>query len=63
VLLTPPRRVSAPAELTGREIDSISAIGAARILIEQAAGPLDKLRSAWNAIRLAWLRLPRLTRE
>ena len=63
VLLAPPRRVTAPAELTGREIDSISAIGAARILIEQAAGPLDKLRSAWNAVRLAWLRFPRLTRE
>lgn len=63
VVLAPPRRVAAPAALTCREIDSITAIGTARIHIEQAASPLEKLKSGWRAVRLAWFHVPRLTRE
>lgn len=63
VVLAPPRRVAAPAALTCREIDSITAIGTARIHIEQAASPMEKLKSGWRAVRLAWFHVPRLTRE
>lgn len=63
VVLRPPRRVTAPAALNCREIDSITAIGAARIQLEEAVSLLEKLKSGWNAARLAWFHVPRLTRE
>ena len=53
VVLTPPRRVVAPALLDCAEIDSITAVGAVKIQLEEAVNPLEKLRSAWNAARFA----------
>lgn len=56
VVVAPPRRVAAPAALDCAEIDSITAVGAASIEVEEAANPLERLRSAWSAVRFAWLR-------
>ena len=53
-VLAPPRRVAAPAALDCGEIDSITAVGAVKIQIEEAEAPLEKLRSAWHALRFAW---------
>jgi hypothetical protein len=54
VILAPPRRVVAPAALTYGRTYSLTAIGAAKIRVEEAASPLEKLKSAWNALRFAW---------
>jgi hypothetical protein len=61
--LAPPRRIAAPAELTGADIHSIRALGGAKILIEEAPGPLAQLKAAWDDLRFGWLRLPRLSRK
>ena len=63
VLFTPPRRVVAPAALTGGTILSLIAVGAAKIQVEQVASPLAKLKGAWRQVRTGWLRAPRLSRE
>jgi hypothetical protein len=62
VVLAPPRRVVAPAALDCAEMSSIAAIGPAKLLIEEAESPLEKLRAAWNEIRFAWFRFPWLSR-
>jgi hypothetical protein len=63
VILPPPRRVVAPAVLACGAIHSLAAIGAAKIQIENAARPLDKLKAAWKDLRFGWLVGPRLSRE
>jgi hypothetical protein len=54
VVVAPPRRVAAPALLDCAEVESITAVGAAQIRIEEAANPLGQLKSAWDAARFAW---------
>jgi hypothetical protein len=54
VILAPPRRVAAPAALTYGRSHSLTALGAAKIRVEEPASPLEKLKSAWNALRFAW---------
>ena len=56
VVVAPPRRVAAPAALDCGEIASITAVGAAKIQVEETPGPLETLKSAWNAVRFAWVR-------
>jgi hypothetical protein len=63
LVLAPPRRLAAPAAWTGAGIDSIRALGSAKVLIEEAASPLALLKAAWDAFRLGWLRLPRPSRK
>ena len=63
VVLMPPRRVLAPAALAGAEISSITAIGAAKVHLEEAVSLLDLLKSAWNEVRSASFHFPGLSRE
>lgn len=62
VVLAPPRRVVAPAALNCAEIHSITAMGAAKILVEEAASPIERLKRAWKEIRSARFRMPWLSR-
>lgn len=50
VVLAPPRRVAAPAALACAEIASLTALGAATVVIEEAAGPVERLRQAWDQV-------------
>ena len=50
VVLPAPRRAVAPAALTGSEIASITAIGSAKIHLEEEASLLEPLKSAWNVL-------------
>lgn len=50
VVLPAPRRAVAPAALACSEIASITAIGSAKIHLEEAASLLEPLRSAWNVL-------------
>lgn len=54
VVLMPPHRVVAPAALPSSDIHAITAIGAAKIHVEDAPGPLERLKSAWSELRFAW---------
>jgi hypothetical protein len=63
VVQSPPRRVAAPAAVPCAEIRSITAIGAVKIQLEQAASPLAQLGSAWQRFRAALARLPRLAAQ
>lgn len=58
VVLAPPRRVAAPAALTWGRRHSLTAIGAVKIRVEEPAGPLETLKTAWNALRFAWRTQP-----
>ena len=61
VVLAPPRRVVAPAALAFEEMGSIAAICPAKILMEEAASPLQRLKAAWDEVRFAWFRSPGLS--
>ena len=50
VVLPTARRAVAPAALACSEIASITAIGSAKIHLEEAASLLEPLRSAWIAL-------------
>lgn len=50
VVLAPPRRVAAPAALACAEIASLTALGAAKVVIEETTGPVERLRRAWHEV-------------
>jgi hypothetical protein len=50
VILAPPRRVAGPAALACAEIASITALGAAKIHLEEAVSLLEPLKSAFNVL-------------
>ena len=52
VVQSPPRRVAAPATLRCEDLLSITALGAAQVYLEEAPGPLEKLKAAWKSIRM-----------
>jgi hypothetical protein len=63
LLLAPPRRIAAPAAVTCQGLQSLTAVGAAKLHVEERASPLALLGSAWQDLRSSWLRAPRLSRE
>lgn len=50
LVLAPARRISAPAELVG-DLASLTALGAARLQVEEPAPPLQRLKAAWAGLR------------
>lgn len=52
LVLAPARRVAAPAELAG-ELVSLTALGAAKLQVEEAPRPLERLKAAWAGLRFA----------
>lgn len=50
VVMAAPRRVAAPAALASAGIASITAVGAAKIVVEEAASLLDPVNAAWNLL-------------
>jgi hypothetical protein len=51
VIVPPPRRLSAPASLPLAEVGLLRATRAARVLVEEAPGPVAMLKSAFAALR------------
>src|SRR5687767_12921620 len=56
VVVPRPRRIAAPAALEGREVRSMTAVGAARILVQEPVTLSDRLKSSWKEFRLPWAR-------
>jgi hypothetical protein len=63
VVLMPPRRVVAPAVLACAEVSSITALGAAKVHLEEAVTLFELLKSALSELRSAGLHFPGLSRE
>ena len=63
VVFAPARRVAAPAALDCAGIESLTAVGAARIHVEQAASLLARAWAACRQLRPGWAHAPRLSRE
>ncbi|HSW18676.1 MAG TPA: hypothetical protein VLJ86_15755 [Ramlibacter sp.] len=62
-VLAPARRVVAPAQLDPSQIQSVTAIRAAKLHVGEAARPLEKLRRALNQVRVALLGTAKLANE
>ena len=50
VVLAAPRRVAAPAALAGAQIASVTALGAAKIQVEEAGSLLESLKAFSSAL-------------
>ena len=56
VFQAPPARIAAPAALPRGQVQSITALGGAKVHLEEAASFLEKFSAACHAIRLQWSR-------